>query len=262
MRLYYIVSGILILSITGLAVAAPVPGQQKHQPGAHVVHIPEDAITVLGKRGDEWKVLHKLRILSLFGKPEDSEATHSSSSEPADRVTDVNQPSPSNTASEESLLVSSTASSTKSQYESMDWEPSGPASSTMFSENENHELMGAHSLPNPGPSLGSDVEMVDVLPPPIESGVKTVDMPASLGSAPPIGLDRDKGVPPSMSSTNPGRLSIAGGPLPVGSAPIGPDPEMVDVPPSNPVDPQSTMGGGRKKTRPKNIIIEYTENRK
>ena len=54
MRQYDILSGILlILSIIGFALAAPVLVQEKRQACVDVVHIPRDAITVLGKRADD-----------------------------------------------------------------------------------------------------------------------------------------------------------------------------------------------------------------
>ena len=68
MRRYYIVSGILLtLPIISFAVAAPVLVQEKHQAVVDVVHIPEDVITMLGKRGDELDEL----LLTFIGVPED-----------------------------------------------------------------------------------------------------------------------------------------------------------------------------------------------
>ena len=101
MRLYYIVSGILpILPIIDFAVAAPVPVQEKPQARVNVVHTPENAITMLGKRGDEvnelWRELFGHTEDDLSAKPEDSSATHPSSSSPlselADGSTNAEQP--------------------------------------------------------------------------------------------------------------------------------------------------------------------------
>jgi hypothetical protein len=108
MRRYYIISGILlILPVIDFAVAAPVLVQEECQAGVDVMRIPEDAITMLGKRG-ELPVL-----LDLFGnpgesdfvkledsaKPESSSAARPSSSSPpsppADGWTNVKQPLPS-----------------------------------------------------------------------------------------------------------------------------------------------------------------------
>ena len=59
MRRYDIVAGILaILFIIDFALAAPVLAQEKRQASVDVVHMPNDLITVLGKRlGDELKEL-------------------------------------------------------------------------------------------------------------------------------------------------------------------------------------------------------------
>ena len=52
MRGYYIVPGILL--IINFAVAAPAPVQEKNKDsvGISAAHMPEDAATILGKRGD------------------------------------------------------------------------------------------------------------------------------------------------------------------------------------------------------------------
>lgn len=51
MRRYNIVSGILLIfSVTNIALAAPVPVQERRQVHVNVVH---DRISVLGKRMDE-----------------------------------------------------------------------------------------------------------------------------------------------------------------------------------------------------------------
>jgi hypothetical protein len=84
MRLYDTVSGIIvILSIIDFAVAAPVPVQEKRQACVDVVHIPRDAIAVLGKRGDEEldKSAHLLEEnLKTWRKPVESSDAHASSS--------------------------------------------------------------------------------------------------------------------------------------------------------------------------------------
>ncbi|KAI0276421.1 hypothetical protein BGY98DRAFT_1098118 [Russula aff. rugulosa BPL654] len=107
MHLYrgYIVSWIfLILPIINLAVAAPVLVQEKLQACVDVVHIPEHAMTMLGKRQGELDEIF-LDAEGHFAKPEysanpeESSATRpSSSSQPlglADWSTDVYQPLPS-----------------------------------------------------------------------------------------------------------------------------------------------------------------------
>ena len=90
MHLYYIVSRIfLILSIMDFAVAAPVPVQEKPRERVDVVNTPEDAMTILGKRGDD---LYEL-FLELFGR--ESSAAHPSSSPPQSGPANDGQPLPS-----------------------------------------------------------------------------------------------------------------------------------------------------------------------
>ncbi|KAI0276435.1 hypothetical protein BGY98DRAFT_935068 [Russula aff. rugulosa BPL654] len=168
MRRCYIISGILLMLpiIDSAVVAAPVLVQEKPQARVDVAHIPEDATTVFGKRGNEWNGL--LKLLNQLGKPEDSSAARPSpsspSSGPAGGRTDVDHSLPFNP--DEPPLASSPGhappgpgSLTESQYEPMDWEasvPSDSASSTMSTAD--HELMGAHALPNPGLSTVSTAD--------------------------------------------------------------------------------------------------------
>jgi hypothetical protein len=84
MRQYDIFSGILlILSIIDFALAAPVPVREKRQACIDVVHIPRDAITVLGQRGgedlDKFASLME-EYLKTSGKPVESSDAHGSSS--------------------------------------------------------------------------------------------------------------------------------------------------------------------------------------
>jgi hypothetical protein len=105
MRRHDVVSGILlILSIIGFTLAAPVLGQEKRQESADVVRMPpKDVITVLGKRqeGD----LEKLgeEYFKTLGKPEESSTTLASSSSapsgPDYGSTNAVQPPASNPAS-------------------------------------------------------------------------------------------------------------------------------------------------------------------
>jgi hypothetical protein len=89
MRWYYIVSGIFfIIPIIDFAFAAPVLVQETHQGGVDVVYIPEDAMTMLGKRGEEFDK----SAVTLFGVLEDHSAKPE---EPADGWTDLKQPLPS-----------------------------------------------------------------------------------------------------------------------------------------------------------------------
>lgn len=145
MRRYYIASGILlILPIIDFVLAAPVLVQEKCQAGVEVVHKPEDAIIILGKRGDELNELW-LKFLNEdhFAKSEKSSAARPSSSSPpswpADGVTDVEKPLPSNPegwspVSSPVHAPSSPGSLTGSGNEVMTWDvspgPSSPASSS------------------------------------------------------------------------------------------------------------------------------------
>ena len=183
MRLYYKVSRILlILLITGHAVATPVLVQKKPRAGNNVAHIPEDVTSGLRQRGNKLKEL--LEVLSKNAKPVGSSAARPSSSSPlsrpANKLTVVKQPLPS--IPEESPLEFSQShappgpgSLTESQYEPMDWEvPHGP------SIESDHEMVDAPTK--------SDLEMVDasVLPSqssasPIETDLEMVDVPPSRG---------------------------------------------------------------------------------
>ena len=73
---------LLILSIIDrdFALPAPVLVQEKRQAGVDVVHIPKDAITVLGKRvGEELAKLTE-ELLKNGEKPEELAGAHASSS--------------------------------------------------------------------------------------------------------------------------------------------------------------------------------------
>ena len=104
MRLCYIISGILILPIIDVALAAPVPVQEKPRARVDVVHITEDTMTMLGKRAGE---LDELWV-ELFGDAgstseeeplRDLSPAHplssSEQSGPADGSMEVEQPLPS-----------------------------------------------------------------------------------------------------------------------------------------------------------------------
>src|ERR1700747_79183 len=100
MRRYYIFFGTLL--IVPIALAAPVLVQETRQAGVDVVHIPEDAITTLGKRGtnlDEMWLKYLRHSEDHFPKPEEESAARPSSpsppSGPVHEWTDVEQPPPS-----------------------------------------------------------------------------------------------------------------------------------------------------------------------
>jgi hypothetical protein len=104
MRRYYIVPVILLmLPNIDHTVAAPVLVQEKRQAGVNGVHIPEGAITMLGKRGFDglnelWPDLFG-DPADHFSKPESSPASRPSPNSPpsgaAGGSTDVKQPLPS-----------------------------------------------------------------------------------------------------------------------------------------------------------------------
>jgi hypothetical protein len=146
MHSYYIVSGIiLILSTIDFAAAAPVLAQEKRQ--APAKHIPEDSITMLGKRGGDWSTLFTLTE-DHFPKPEESSAARplssSLSSVPDDEWAVVDKPL---------LSVPEKSSSTMSDadYEFVGVHALPNAKSSIASGHEG--LMGAHaSQPNLNPS--------------------------------------------------------------------------------------------------------------
>jgi hypothetical protein len=99
MRLYYVVSGILlILSIIDFAVAAPVLLQENPQAVVDIVKIPEDAMTALRKRVGDWEKVWQLEILRRPKSQYYSKLWESSRPQlpaPPGGWTDVSQPLPS-----------------------------------------------------------------------------------------------------------------------------------------------------------------------
>jgi hypothetical protein len=143
MRLYSMVSGILlILPIIDFAVAAPVRLQEKRQAGADVVHIPEDATTMLGKRGEDG-VLFK-----LFSDPKNFADLKASE---VSRPPSWSPPGPSRLGSTPDPLRQPWSPPGPSRLGSspLRVSPSRPASSTMSSGNRQDGLMGEQALPNP-----------------------------------------------------------------------------------------------------------------
>jgi len=114
MRQYDLVSHIfLILSIINFALAAPVLVQEKHQTCHDVLYNPEDATTVLGKRGSDDVELADF-LDNWLTKPESSSGSAPSNPDHgAANVIDGSPPNP--------------ATSTVSNHESM--EMHGPSSS-------------------------------------------------------------------------------------------------------------------------------------
>jgi len=197
-----------------------------------VVHIPEDAITMLGKRGNEdelWlKYLSKFK--NYFKKPKG----------PVDGWTDVRQPLPS--IPENPSPVSSPESLTESGHELAEEYappragPSRPASSTMSDADQ--ELVGAHALPSPGPSTESDHGSTEVHAPLSSPVFPTWFHPdhgsiASGAHAPQPNLGPSNPWP-STEFNSDHRFVVEEPPLRPAS-PTESDHEMVDVPPSSPV---------------------------
>src|SRR6266478_368123 len=89
MRRYNIVSRVLlILSVTNIALAAPVLVQENHPACVDVVHVPMNVITVLGKRMDEYvRLIEDFERSGLlhYERPEDppSEPNSEHSSQPS-----------------------------------------------------------------------------------------------------------------------------------------------------------------------------------
>lgn len=83
MRWYDTVSGILVvLSIIDFALAAPLPLQEKLQACTDMMHIPHNAVTMLGKRGDEEIVKIVEDFFGTWKYPIGSDAHLSSDSAP------------------------------------------------------------------------------------------------------------------------------------------------------------------------------------
>jgi hypothetical protein len=256
MRRYHIVSGILlILPIIDFAVAAPVLVQEKRQTRVYVEHTPEDAITILGKRGNELDELTKLFPLYEDHFAQESPAARPSSSSPPSGPdhgsTDVGEPLPS-IPEDWSPEPPSPESLTGSGYEMMEGDvlhgPSSPASSTMS------------DAQNPGPSTESDHLGMDApLPSPMYPTWFHPDnlnnLPGAHAPRPNLGpsnagpstvFDSDHRLvveePPSRPASPTEfdadhEYQVVHPPLPSpGTAsPTESDHEMVDVPPSSPV---------------------------
>jgi hypothetical protein len=148
MHRHHIVSGLLlILPIINFALGAPAlaPVKQELEAGAVEVHIPEDAVTVLKRRGrDSIERLFANLKISLDPRPSSS----SSSSRPSG-------PAPAH-----AQQPNSAGPSTESDYEST--KVDAPLSTTVFPTwfhpvHADYGMMGAHpSLPKlgpPGPAL-------------------------------------------------------------------------------------------------------------
>ena len=119
-----------------------------------MVHIPEDVITMLGKRGnpltrDELWQMYLSKFENHFANPDG----------PVHGWTDVGQPLPS--TPEHPSPVSSPESLTESGHElAEEYAPPRAGPSTM--PDADQKLVGAHALSSPGPSTESDHESTEV----------------------------------------------------------------------------------------------------
>ncbi|KAF8502863.1 hypothetical protein F5888DRAFT_1667675 [Russula emetica] len=188
---YCIVSGItLILLIIDFAIAAPVLVQEKRQVGVNLVQMPEDAITMLRKRGDDFNKIF-LVYEDHFAKPEESSAARPSSSSPPSEPdhgwTNVEHPP-----------------------------PSIPEKSPTMSDAD-YEIVEADALPNPGPSTVSGHEHGLPVEEPLSRPALPTEDDADdeyevVHPPPPTESDHVvEDVPPSspVSSTRPDRRSMA-----------------------------------------------------
>lgn len=175
MRRFYIVSGILLI-FPIIAVAAPVLVEDNLQGG---VDVEDTRITMLGKRASELNELwqeflsHRENFFPLSGSgkppgPTPHPSTSSPPPRPADGWTDVKQslpsipelpekPSPVSSPGREPPSPGSSTGSA-SVYESAEGDTLHKSSSAALSTmSDTHpEMVGAHGVPDPGPSTESD----------------------------------------------------------------------------------------------------------
>jgi hypothetical protein len=180
MRLYDIVSGILLIIPTvNSAVAMPVPRQEKRQPAIDMELIPADTITMmLGKRFDDFDELSKL-ILGYghnpdlvhenpFARPEEPSAARPSSSLSPSmpfrtrpfrtrplRTRPFRRPNVGWTNAKK--MLPSIPEDPAAEDEAMKELAPGKSSPASLTMSDAHPgSVGAHALPNPGPSTESD----------------------------------------------------------------------------------------------------------
>jgi len=238
MRQYDIVSGILlILSIIDFALAAPVLVQGKLQERVDVVHIPNDMITVFGKRWEQ--DLEKMweEYFDESGNLE-SPASHISSSsapsEPDHESTNVEHapaPNPASPTTNPDLLMeppsSSLPVSTQSPWwnrinamwdstlsqkgdNELHWPQYSPTSSGYGSDREFMEMHMDHPRPSTDSDLSTD--------PDFDWNYWKNEHSPSLGAGSPMEPEHEVATPPSP---NPG-------------SPKEPEDEVVPGPPPSP----------------------------
>lgn len=235
MRRYYIASSILlILHITDFVVAAPVQVQEKRYAPVDMELVSEDAMAMLGKRGDDelddlifayenYFAQPGLVHEDHFAKPEEPAASPSSTSPPsgpADEGTDVGKTLPTISESEE-------PPEEESDHELAGVHPplSTPVLSSWFHQDPG--LMEAHA-PQPGsalssmrPSTESDSDQMLVAEEPpskppsptnldVDHEYEVVHSPteSDYEMSEPEMVDVAPSEPGSVSSTNPSRRSM------------------------------------------------------
>jgi hypothetical protein len=220
MRRYYIVSGIfLILPIIDFAIAAPVLVQGTRQAGADVMRMPEDAMTILGNRGDDDLDKVFLVFEDYFIKPEETSTARPSSpstvSDAGYELVDAHalpDPGPS-TESGHALPVEVYEPILSTQRFSTWFHP----------DHADYGLMGHATRPNLGPSnprpsteSDSDHRQAVEEPPSIPASQTEFDAdqknqgahppPPSPGSASPTKLDDERDMPDRRSMGADSRL--------------------------------------------------------
>jgi hypothetical protein len=188
MRQYFIFSGILLIRpIIDFDIAAPVPVQGQRQAGVDVVHTPGDAITMLGKRGEDLSMLFNI-YEDHFAAPEESSAARPSSAKPVSdsdyELVDEHalpNPRPSTESGHESLEVHAPPSAQVfptwfhpdyANYGLMGHAPQqnlGPSNSrpsTEFDPDDKSAVEEPTSRPPPQTELDADQENQVVHPPP------------------------------------------------------------------------------------------------
>ena len=171
MRRYNIVSGILlILSVIDFALAAPVLVQEKRQASVDGVHIPRDAITVLGKRGNA--ELEKLldEYFKAMGKQVGASDTHVLSSSAPNPVWSTANPNPFKFMGPWSFKPSPITSSIKSdsKYRWL-FKPNGD-NSIQFSQ-PNPKIRPWTDM-KPDPDFGMDNRLANVKRPSVPKRIK------------------------------------------------------------------------------------------
>jgi hypothetical protein len=243
MRWNDVLSGVLlIISIANFAIAAPVSLQAR----VDVVHIPKDAVTVLGKRMDE--DLENLKMVAQFLETtiktaESSDVHASSSSAPlgtehgSTNVVQASEPNPASPTANPGLTIDPPSPPSTAPVE--DWWKGRAAWYDTFSSQASDK--SDEPLPAPGSSgYGSDHESMEDLP---KLNPISVPRPASTGADPKFDWDYWNKV---VNEESPPKLvgQVHGNPNPAPST--GADPEV-----------DFSRPGGSNQSPPKDIHVYY-----